>query len=134
MNVKRFLLASLAVFVTFQVLDFVIHGLYLAPTYESLASIWRPNMEEIMWVMYCTAAVLSLLFVYIFTKGFQSKGIMEGVRYGFLIGLLMALIGGLNQYVIYPVPLDLTIKWVVFGLIEFIAAGAVTALIYKPKA
>lgn len=133
MNVKRFLLAALAVFVTFQVLDFLIHGLYLAPTYEALASIWRPDMMELMWVMYCTGAVLALLFVYIFVKGYQGKGIMEGVRYGLVIGLLMTVVGGLNQFVIYPVPLDLVIKWIVYGLAEFIVAGVVTALIYKPK-
>ena len=85
-----------------------------------------------MWVMYCTGAVLSLLFVYIFIKGHQGKGIVEGVRYGLLIGLLMVVVGGLNQYVIYPVPFDLVLRWIVLGLIQFIIAGIVAALVYKP--
>jgi len=133
MNVKRMLLAALAVFVTIQVLDFLIHSLLLASMYEETTEIWRPDMMQLMWIMYITSAFLSFLFVYIFTKGHQGKGVIEGAKYGFLIGLLIAVIGILNQYVIYPIPLNMAIIWMVSGLIEFIVAGIVVALIYKPK-
>ncbi len=133
MNVKRFLLAALAVFVSFQVLDYVIHMLILSPDYEAVASVWRADMMDIFWIMYITGAVMSLLFVYIFTKGYQGKGVMEGVRYGLVIGIFMMAIGAINQYVIYPIPFILAVKWLIFGTIEFIIAGIITALIYKPK-
>ena len=133
MNVKRLLLAALAVFVSFQILDYVIHMLILSADYEAIASVWRTNMMDMMWIMYISGIILSLLFVYIFTKGYQGKGIMEGIRYGLLIGVLMMVVGSLNQYVIYPVPIELAIKWIIFGLIEFMIAGIITALIYKPK-
>lgn len=133
MNVKRLLLAALAVFVSFQILDYVIHMIILSADYEAIASVWRTNMMDMMWIMYISGIILSLLFVYIFTKGYQGKGIMEGIRYGLLIGVLMMVVGSLNQYVIYPVPIELAIKWIIFGLIEFMIAGIITALIYKPK-
>ncbi len=133
MNIKRFVYACIAVFVTFQVLDFIIHGIILGPTYESLKDVWRPDMMSKMWIMYITSLVLSLLFVYIFTKGYEGKGIAEGIRYGIIIGLLMNAVGMFSQYVVYPIPLSLAIQWFVFGMIEFLICGIVVALVYRPK-
>ena len=133
MNTKKFLLTSLAVFVTLQILDFVIHNLILAADYEALVAVWRPDMMDKMWVMYITGIVFSLLFVYIFSKGQEGKGVMEGVKYGFIIGLLVVFVGSFNQFVVYPIPYGLTWKWIIYGLIEFVILGAVTALIYKPE-
>ena len=133
MNVKRFLLASLAVFVSMQILDFLIHMVLLAEDYQLTVSIWRADMMDTFWIMYITGALLSLLFVFIFAKGYQGKGVLEGIRYGLLMGVLLMVIGSLNQYVIYPVPFNIVVKWIIFGLIEFMILGVVAALIYKPK-
>jgi hypothetical protein len=132
MNVKRFVFASLAVFVVGMILDFIIHMVILKEVYEALASIWRADMNSLMWIMYAFTLIFAFLFVYIFTKGYEGKGIMEGVRYGLLIGLLMLLTGVFGQYVTYPLPFNLVIQWFIFGMIEFIILGIVAALIYKP--
>jgi len=134
MNVKRFLLAVLAVFVVFELMDFVIHTYILNEAYESLMHIWRPDMTQYMWVMYITALFWSFIFVYIFTRGYEGKGWIEGLRYGLVIGLLIQVVGVFNQWVIYPLPIWLVIQWLIFGLIEFMICGIVASLIYKPKA
>ena len=133
---KSFGLAFLACFVVSQVLGFLIHGVWLAPTYESLASVWRPNaeMESLMGVMPLTAAVLVFAFCYIFTKGYEGKGVMEGVRYGLWVALLCAIPQSFDSFVIYPVPLSLAVKWAASGVAYFVILGAVLALIYKPTA
>jgi len=133
MNIKRFIGASIAVFIAFQVFDFIIHGVILGSTYENLKDVWRPDMMSKMWIFYITSAILSFLFVYIFTKGYEGKGIGEGIRYGLLIGLLMNVVGMFNQYVVYPIPFSLALQWFIYGTIEFIACGIVAALIYKPE-
>lgn len=133
MNVKRFLLASLAVFITFQVLDFIIHNLILGPAYEATMQLWRPDMMEKMWIMYVMGALMSLVFVYFFAKGNQGKGIAEGLKYGLIMGVLIAIVIPVNQYIIYPLPGDLVLKWVLFGYAETIVAAVVAALVYKPS-
>ncbi len=133
MNVKKLVIASIAVFVTLQVLDYVIHNLLLGATYESIQAVFRPDMMDKMWIMLLMGLIFSFLFVYIFTKGYEGKGIIEGVKYGLIIGLVVSLVGSYNQYVVYPLPYSLVLKWFIFGTIELIAAGAVTALIYKPN-
>lgn len=134
MNTKRFVFAGLAVFIAGFIMDWIIHGIILKGAYESLISIWRPEeeMNSMMWIWYVGSLIFSFLFVYIFTKGYENKGIMEGVRYGLLIGLLMVLFGNLAQYAMYPLPFSLVWKWFVFGMIEFIIFGIITAAIYKP--
>lgn len=134
MNRKRFILASIVVFVVYEITNWIVHSLILSGVYQRLQSLWRPDMMDKMWIMYVTAFIFSFLFVYIFTKGYEGKGVAEGFRYGLYIGLLMNIAGIFNQYAIYPVPLSLTIQWFIYGMIQFIIIGIVTALIYRPKA
>jgi len=133
MNGKKFVVASIAVFVTFEILDAIVHGKILAPTYESLASVWRPDMMSKMGLMHIGTVIFSFLFTYVFIKGYENKGIAEGVRYGLLIGIFFNLPYALNSYVIYPLPSSLCVKWFVFGMIEFVIAGIVAAGLYKPR-
>ena len=133
MNVKRLLLAALAVFVTFQVTDFVIHNLILSAEYEASVELWRSDMMDLMWMMYIISIVLSLFFTYVFVKGYDGKGILEGVRYGLIFGVGFHVVSIMSQYVVYPIPETLMIKWFVFGLIQFLIAGIVVSLVYKPK-
>ena len=98
MNIKKFLIASLVVFVTLQILDYVIHSLILMSAYESLQAVFRPDMMDKMWIFYLTGIIFSLLFVYIFSKGYEGKGVAEGAKYGLLIGLIVHLVGSYNQW------------------------------------
>jgi hypothetical protein len=133
MNIKRMIIASILVFAAFQIMDYVIHGIILSPTYRVLASVWRPDMMSKMWIMTISSFVMSVLFVYIFIKGYENKGVMEGVRYGIIIGLFMNVIGMFSQYVMYPIPFGLSVKWFIYGTIEFIVCGVIAALVYKTK-
>jgi hypothetical protein len=133
MNTKRFIIASIVIFIAVEILDLVEHGLILGSAYMSLTGIWRTDMNSVMWIMYVTALAFSFLFVYIFIKGYKGKGIAEGIRYGLLVGLLMAGIDIANQYVVYPVPSMLAIQWFVYGMIRFVIYGIIASAIYKPS-
>src|SRR2546426_6459707 len=53
MNTKRWLLASVAVFVVIGVLEFLVHGVLLSGLYKQTASVWRAGSEvrANMWVI-----------------------------------------------------------------------------------
>jgi len=131
MNIKRIIIASLGVFITFELLEIVIHGKILMNTYESMPEVWRPDMESKMWIMYVTALFFSFIFTIIFAKGYENKGVLEGVRYGILIALLMNVIGMFNQYVVYPIPFSLALQWFILGTIQIIICGMVAAVLYR---
>jgi hypothetical protein len=134
MNVKRFGLACVAVYLVYQVMSFVINMFILGDTYQALASVWRPEAEMMskMWIMFLTSAVWTVLFCYIFTRGYENKGVMEGVRYGLVIGLFIGIPFSYESYAIYPITIGLAHAWVILTVVISIACGAVLAAIYKP--
>jgi hypothetical protein len=119
-----------------QVYGYLVHEVGLSSTYQSLASICRPEAEMMgmMWMMAVGSAISLLIFCYIFTFGAESKGVMEGVRYGFWMGMFLSIPTAVDQYVVYPLTGELAVIWFVTGVIGFIIAGAIFAAIYKPSA
>jgi len=137
MNWKRILLAALAVFVVIELTDLIIHGGMLSETYKLLESngVIRPEaeMSSFMWVMVLTTLVFSFFFAFIFAKGYEGKGILEGIRFGVYIGFFFVFVGMFNNFAVYPIPYSLTWIWIIAGFVQLILAGVAVSLIYKPK-
>lgn len=133
MNNKTFWIGFVAIFVVMQVIGYAVHEVMMADTYAALAAIFRPReeMNSMMWMMMLSGVVLIFLFCYIFTKGYEGKGVMEGARYGALMGVFLALVN-IDQHVIYPLPANVAAIWFVSVVVSFTIAGAVFAAIYKP--
>ena len=136
MNTKKMIIAVIAVFILLEVSNYLVHSVILASTYmeETVTKVFRPmaEMEAMMWSMWIADLVFSFFFVFIFIKGYQNKGIMEGVRYGIYIALFMNLVAAIAQNAVYPIPSSLALQWFIYGAIQTIILGVVTALIYKP--
>ncbi len=135
MNKKRWLLASLAVFVVVFAIEFVVHHVLLTDLYKQTASIWRPmaEFEKMMCLFWIGYAIFALMFTFIYTKGIENKkdGLGQGLRFGLFIGILMGVPSNLMWYVILPIPAALAIAWTVACLVEMLAAGAAVGLIYR---
>ena len=61
---KRIVFAVITVFVAWQILDLVIHGLLLMKTYEATASLWRPMTEMKFGLMRLVGLVAAALRSY----------------------------------------------------------------------
>lgn len=135
MNLKRFSIAAILVYVVYQILSFVIHEVILVATYQSLADVWRPeaDMHSKQWIFFLTGAIWALFFTCIYTKGYEGKGVMEGVRYGLWIGLFISIPRAYEEYVVYSIPYSLALKWFIYGTLQAMICGAVLALSYKPE-
>ncbi|HEX7046568.1 MAG TPA: hypothetical protein VF275_03215 [Gammaproteobacteria bacterium] len=131
---KTFWIGFVVVYVVGYAVNFLIHGVLLDGTYTALADLWRPEQEmmDLMWIMFLTSIVFVFAFCYIYTKGHEGKGIMEGVRYGLLMGLFTSTPMAFDSFVMYPVSFNLALIWFVTGIVQWIIAGAIFASIYKP--
>lgn len=134
MNNKTFWIGCVAVYVVMQALGFVIHGMLMSETYAGLGGIIRPRAEtmDLVWKMYVSGAVTAFMFCYIFTKGYEGRGVMEGVRYGALVAFLMAGAISIDPHVIFPLPANVASMWLLSGFVSFMIAGGIFAAIYKP--
>ncbi len=136
MNTKRLLVSFVATYIVYNILGFLIHSVWLADTYASLAAVWRPEAEMTskMWVFFVTRAFFCFFFCYIFARGYENKGLGEGLRFGVIIALFYTLPVAYDSYVIYPIPYSLVLQWLFSGLVVSIILGIVVAMVYKPRA
>ena len=102
MNWKKFFIAFIVIFVVGLILGFVVHVVLLGPTYEELSNIWRTDMDRLMWIQWVTALFYSFFFVYIFARGYEGRGIMEGIRFGLIIWGFFTIPSIYNQYMVSP--------------------------------
>ena len=132
---KTFWIGFIVVYIVWQVIGFLVHGIMLQDTYASMWQVFRAEseMNSMMWMMFLSSALYLLLFCYIFTKGYEGKGVGEGIRYGLLMGLFMSIPMAMDQYVVYPITANLAMIWFVGGVVSFMIAGAIFAAIYKPS-
>ncbi len=135
MNNKTFWIGWVVIYVLMQVIGYLVHEVMMGDTYEALAAIFRPEeqMKDMMWIMMVSGAILLFVFCYIFTQGREGTGVMEGVRYGTLMGLFLALPTSVDAYVIYPITSEVAVVWFISGVVSLMIAGAVFAAIYKPS-
>lgn len=68
---KKTILAILAVFIAWSVMDFVIHGVNLRSSYAASTSLWRPLGEMKMPLKYFSGFIGSLTFVLIYSLLFS---------------------------------------------------------------
>jgi hypothetical protein len=136
MNTKRLLLAALVVYILLEVLNYLINGVILASTYqmEGVKEAFRPEaeMNGMMWIMYVVDIIWAFFFTFFFAKGYEGKGIMEGIRFGLYIGLFWGLVSAYSNYVVIPIPYFLALQWFLSTLIVSIILGVAAALVYKP--
>jgi hypothetical protein len=135
MNTKRWLLASLAVFVVILVLEFVIHGVLLQGVYQQTASVWRTqaDMQRLMWIFWAGYLVFAPFFVLIYAKGYEKgkPGLGQGLRFGLYMGAMLSVVHSYGWYVILPIPLVLACYWFAAILVESVAAGIAAGLVYR---
>lgn len=136
MHTKKFWITLIAVFVVMEILNYLIHGVMLAGTYasEPLKSLFRSKeeMDGLMWIMILMDAIWAYFFCFFFAKGYENKGIGEGLRYGLYIGLFWSLIYAYSSYAIYPLTYGIVLQWFIYGLIVSLILGVVASLLYKP--
>jgi len=120
---KRCLLAWLAVFVAWSVLDFLGHGLAFQSLYAQGAGVWRPQAEMKIGVIYLAVAITSGAFVGVYSRLISSKCVGNGVIYGALFGIGAGASMAGGGYAVHPIPMELAGGWFVLTLIESIAGG-----------
>jgi hypothetical protein len=134
---KKYWLGVVVVFMGMTILSIIIHGVLLSSAYqtEPYRSIMRPQAEMMgmMWIYYVVYLIQALFFTLIFLKGYEGKGIIEGVRYGIYMGLLMATPMAYASYAMYPMPYSLAFQWFVYGFVEYVILGVLLAAVVGKK-
>lgn len=137
MNWKKFWIAFLLVFVAYLATNILIHTVILGDTYlkPEVQNSMRSDAEmgRYFWVRIVTIVVFSFFFTYIFAKGYEGKGLMEGVRYGVFIAIFFFFVTSFEVLIIFPIPYFIVWYWIIAGFVQSVFMGIIAALVYKPK-
>ena len=132
MNTKRYLIASIAAAAFLMLYGFVVNTIVLADFYEANTAIglMRAEEDQIMWAILLSTLLQALALGFIFTRGYEGKGIGEGVRFGFLVAWFVAALY-LLFYALQPWDTTATLVAMVVDGIMYIGAGIVLSLLYQ---
>lgn len=127
---RKFWLGFVVVFVVLEILMYLVDGWILAKAYMSV-NVWRPDMMSLMWVYHVLTVITAFFFTLVFSKGFENKGLMEGIRYGFYIGVWLSSGMAYGTYAMIQIPYSLALQWFIYGIIEYMIAGLALAAVYR---
>jgi hypothetical protein len=128
---KKTLLAIVAVFVSWQILDFVIHNVILGSTYAATQELWRPMEEMKMGLMMFVSLVSAACFVLVYDWFFKEKNMMVGIKYGLIFGIGAGISMGYGTYSVQPIMYFTALGWFLGAVVETTVAGLITGLIIK---
>ncbi len=136
LNTKKWVIASVVVFVAYAILEGVFHGFIMRDMYMQYKEYWNPEdvMRQRTWLMWIAYLVFAFAFVFIFAKGYEGRGMAEGFRYGLYLGFLIQVPRAFISYAVLPYPGRLDLAWLVGETVVYIILGLVAAAIYKPTA
>ena len=129
---KKFWIGFIVIFVLWNILDFLIHGVLLAGTYAmpDVMRLFRPDMQQKMWIFYLVSIFTSFFITLIFSKWYRGRGISEGIQFGVYAGFLMATPMAYSSYAMYPMPYYLAMQWFLYGMVHYIILGIVLSLVF----
>lgn len=133
MNTKRILLATVAVFVAWAVMDFVLHGIILAPQYASSPTLFRPLNEMKMGLLYFSIFVSALAFAFVYGRFFGVKNLRTGSAYGLCLGIGYGIGMGYGTYSTMPIAYLLALGWFLGTVVEMTVAGLIVGAVLKTE-
>ncbi len=131
---KRLLISVVVMFVASMGLGFLVHGLLLNQQYAQLPNLFRTPEDSANYFPYMLFAhvLIAIGFVSIYLKGKEDKPfLMQGVRYGMAIAVLMTIPTYLIYYAVQPMPVILVFRQIVFDTAAVIIMGIIVAWLNK---
>jgi hypothetical protein len=134
MNLKKFFLAFVVVFVVGFAASFVIHGVLLHDDYSQLPNLLRSEQDANGYFPFMILAniLYSLALVWIYAQGVSEKPWLgQGIRFGIAVWLLTAVPTYLIYYAVQPWPAVVICKSIAMDLVRVTLIGVVAAAIYR---
>ena len=132
MDMKRFLFAAIGAFVFVFLYEFLVHGYLLMSLYEQTASVWRPQEESNMAVMIISQCLFGMAVAFFYPIVGPDTECKKGIPFGIGLGLVMAM-PQIATYSYLPIPLKLSLLWMIIEFIKGFGSAFIVSKIYNKK-
>ena len=135
MNFARVAAAAVVAWVVSLPVGFLVNDVLLAGLYAPNAAAMRPEAE--MMATLPLGFVFLLIgffaFAYAYARGYEGgNGVMEGLRFGLLVAVIVTGFGMIWHYVLYPITGSLAAAMIIDSILGLALYGAIVGAIYKP--
>jgi hypothetical protein len=122
-------------FVLSMCIGFVVHATLLAADYTALGPIMRPMADQQNYFVYMLLAhvflAVGFVKIYLVGKDDSKPFMVQGIRYGLLVSILVAAPMYLIYYAVQPLPGMLVLKQIIFDSIGYVIMGVAVAALNK---
>jgi hypothetical protein len=137
MNYARILLASVCAFIAYFIYGGILFGAlpWLRTEFAKYPAVYRSQegiksvMPFGMLAMFVAIVAIAVLYAMVYSGG---SGIVEGARFGALIGIFAIGSFVVHNYVNLNIGLKLTTQQSIAYFVQWVIVGIVIALTYKP--
>ncbi len=134
MFTKNCFLTVFAMFLVYMCLSFVLHTMILPwDTYPGSIPEGEMQATRSIPAILIGGLIWCRMFLFVFSKGYEGKGIGEGVRFGLYIGIFYHLAYMLFYYANFQMNSWLLVVQFVGETLINISIGVVAALLFKPE-
>jgi hypothetical protein len=129
-------MAAVAAWMAAMLVGYVVNDFLLAEIYEANQGAMRPDAEIDARVPYGVGFMIVgyFAFAYVYAKGYEAgNGVMEGIRFGVLVALLVFCFGIGWQWILFPISATMAVVGIVDAIFEYALYGAIVGAIYRPR-
>ena len=134
MNYARVAIAAVAATVFDACYGFLVYGMLLAPQFTRHAAVYRSEEAGPAYLPLMFGGLFIAIFcaAVIYAKGYEGgSGLAEGMRFGLLLGVFVALAFAGVNYATLNIGRHLALMVAAAGFVEYFVIGTIIGLIYK---
>ena len=135
MNFPRIAMAALAAWVAAMVVGYLVNDFLLADFLAENQAAMRPEAELNARLPYGFMFLFIgyFAFAYVYAKGYEAgSGVMEGIRFGVLVAILVTCFGLIWQWIVFPITGTMAAVMIIDAVFEYALYGAIVGAIYRP--
>ena len=132
---KKLLVGFVLVFLVGSGLEAFEHNMLLKPIYDSVPGLRRGADEgSFLWITIASLLIWAFFFTLIFSKGYEGKGVLEGIRFGVYASMITSIPYHYLVYASSPIPHELAFLRASIGTVQNIIYGIILALVFGRQA
>ncbi len=132
MDIKRFIIAGIGAFVFVFLYEFLVHGFLMMSLYEQTATVWRPQEESSMTIMFLSQFLFGMSVAFFYPIVGLDTECKKAIPFGIGLGLVMAM-PQIATYSYLPIPLTISLLWAVIVFVKALGSSYIVSKVYNWK-
>jgi hypothetical protein len=135
MNFGRIAAAAVVAWIVSLGVGFLVNDVLLTGIAAANVSVMRPEADLManLPIGFAFLLIGFFAFAYAYAKGYEGgHGVVEGIRFGVLVALIVVGFGLIWQYVMFPITAAYAAAIIIDSILELALYGAIVGAIYRP--